>query len=69
LQEPEFVNSEMLRNKNAIIYGAAGSLGSTIAKAISRSGANVFLAGRHLPSVKAVADEIVDSGERDQRSG
>jgi NAD(P)-dependent dehydrogenase (short-subunit alcohol dehydrogenase family) len=58
------MNSEILHNKNAIIYGGAGSLGSTIAKAIAQRGANVFLAGRHLPSAKAVADEIVDSGGR-----
>lgn len=58
------MNSGMLDNKNAVIYGGGGSLGSTIAKAIAQRGANVFLAGRHLPSVKAVADEIVDSGGR-----
>jgi len=37
-------------------------LGSAIAKAIARRGAKVFLAGRHLPSVQAVADEIISSG-------
>lgn len=39
-----------------------GSLGSTIARAIAKEGANVFLAGRRLSAVKQVADEIVDSG-------
>ena len=56
------MNSQILHNRNAVIYGGGGSLGSTIAKAIAREGANVFLAGRHLSSVKAMADEIVDSG-------
>ena len=56
------MNSQILHNRNAVIYGGGGSLGSTIAKAIAREGANVFLAGRHLSSVKTVADEIVDSG-------
>jgi 3-oxoacyl-[acyl-carrier protein] reductase len=56
------MNSQILRNKNAVIYGGGGSLGSTIARAISKEGANVFLAGRHLSSVKEVADEIVGSG-------
>ena len=58
------MNSQILRNKNAVIYGGGGSLGSAIARAIAKEGANVFLAGRHLSSVKEVADEIVDSGGR-----
>jgi NAD(P)-dependent dehydrogenase (short-subunit alcohol dehydrogenase family) len=56
----------MLQNKTAVIYGGAGSLGSTIAKAVARKGASVFLAGRRLPPLKAVADQIVDSGGRAQ---
>lgn len=58
------MNSQILRNRNAVIYGGGGSLGSTITRAIAKEGANVFLAGRHLSSVKEVADEIVDSGGR-----
>lgn len=58
------MNSRILRNKNAIIYGGGGSLGSTIARAIAKEGANVFLAERHLPSVKEVADDIIASGAR-----
>jgi len=52
----------MLHNKNAVVYGGGGSLGSAVAKAFARRGANVFLAGRHLSSVQAVADGIVASG-------
>lgn len=40
------MNSQILRNRNAVIYGGGGSLGSTIARAIAKEGANVFLAGR-----------------------
>jgi NAD(P)-dependent dehydrogenase (short-subunit alcohol dehydrogenase family) len=58
------MNSQILQNRNAVIYGGGGSLGSTIARAIAKEGAKVFLAGRHLSSVKEVADEIVDSGGR-----
>lgn len=58
------MNSQILRNRNAVIYGGGGSLGSTIAKAIAKEGAKVFLAGRRLSSVKEVADGIVDSGGR-----
>jgi len=49
----------LLHNKTAIIYGAGGSIGSTLAKAFANAGARVFLTGRHLSSVKKVADEIV----------
>jgi NAD(P)-dependent dehydrogenase (short-subunit alcohol dehydrogenase family) len=52
----------LLQNKNAIIYGAGGSLGSTVAKAFAAAGASVFLSGRHLESVKKTADEIIASG-------
>jgi NAD(P)-dependent dehydrogenase (short-subunit alcohol dehydrogenase family) len=52
----------ILVNKNAVIYGAGGSLGSTIAKTFANAGARVFLAGRHIYSVKKVADEITASG-------
>ena len=51
-----------LQNKNAVIYGAGGSLGGAMAKAFAASGAKVFLTGHNLPSVKKVADEINASG-------
>ncbi len=49
----------MLQNKNAIIYGAGGSLGGAIAKAFAAAGATVFLAGRHLASVQKTMNEIL----------
>ncbi|HEY4328082.1 MAG TPA: SDR family oxidoreductase [Mucilaginibacter sp.] len=52
----------ILNNKNAIIYGAGGSIGSTVAKAFANAGATVFLSGRHLDSVRKIADEIIASG-------
>jgi NAD(P)-dependent dehydrogenase (short-subunit alcohol dehydrogenase family) len=52
----------MVQNKNAIIYGAGGSLGSAVAKALANAGANVFLTGRNLGSLQKVADEIIASG-------
>ena len=58
------MNSQILRNRNAVIYGGGGSLGSTVARALAKEGAHVFLAGRHLASVKEVADQIVTSGGR-----
>ena len=52
----------MLQNKNAVIYGAGGSLGGAVAKALAGAGARVFLTGRNLASVQKVADEILTSG-------
>jgi 3-oxoacyl-[acyl-carrier protein] reductase len=52
----------MLKNKNAIIYGAAGSVGRTMALAFAREGAKVFLAGRTLAKLDDVAKEIADLG-------
>jgi NAD(P)-dependent dehydrogenase (short-subunit alcohol dehydrogenase family) len=58
------MNTIRLENKNAVIYGGGGSLGSAVAKAMARAGATVFLAGRTLSSVQKVADEIVAAGGR-----
>jgi NAD(P)-dependent dehydrogenase (short-subunit alcohol dehydrogenase family) len=52
----------LLQNKNAIIYGAGGSLGSAVAKALAAAGARVFLTGRNAGPVKKVADEIIAHG-------
>ena len=52
----------ILQNKNAVIYGAGGSIGSTIAKAFALAGAKVFLIGRNLSSVQTVVNEVIASG-------
>jgi 3-oxoacyl-[acyl-carrier protein] reductase len=49
----------MLQHKNAVVYGAGGSLGGAVAKALAGAGARVFLTGHRLPSVQKVADEII----------
>lgn len=54
----------MLQNKNAVIYGAGGSMAGAIAKALAKQGARVFLTGHNLHSVQKTADEIVASGGR-----
>jgi NAD(P)-dependent dehydrogenase (short-subunit alcohol dehydrogenase family) len=54
----------MLQTKNAVIYGAGGSLGSAVAKAFARAGATVFLSGRNLASVQKIADAIKADGGR-----
>lgn len=54
----------ILQNKNAVIYGAGGSLGGAVAKALAAAGAKVFLTGRTIDSLQKVADEILAAGGR-----
>ncbi|RSN19498.1 2-hydroxycyclohexanecarboxyl-CoA dehydrogenase [Streptomyces sp. WAC 05977] len=51
-----------LQNKNAVIYGAGGSIGGGVAKEFAARGARVFLTGRHEPALTKVADEIKETG-------
>jgi NAD(P)-dependent dehydrogenase (short-subunit alcohol dehydrogenase family) len=52
----------MLKNKVAVIYGAGGAIGGAVARAFATEGAMVFLTGRHLAPVEAVAEDIVSAG-------
>jgi NAD(P)-dependent dehydrogenase (short-subunit alcohol dehydrogenase family) len=52
----------LLDNKNAVVYGAGGSVGSAVARAFARQGARVFLAGRTQGSLDDVAEEITAAG-------
>jgi len=51
----------LLDGKTALIYGA-GQIGSAVARAFAREGAAVFLAGRTLATLDALADEIRAAG-------
>ncbi len=52
----------LLQDKTAIIYGAGGAIGSAVARAFGAEGARVFLTGRNLAQVQAVAEEIAAAG-------
>ncbi|HEX2036197.1 MAG TPA: SDR family oxidoreductase [Chloroflexota bacterium] len=52
----------LLENKKAVIYGAGGAVGGAVARAFAREGAQLFLAGRTLARVAAVAEEITAAG-------
>lgn len=56
----------LLADKNAVIYGAAGTIGSATAKAFAAAGATVHLAGRTEATLAALADQIVEAGGRAQ---
>jgi 3-oxoacyl-[acyl-carrier protein] reductase len=48
----------LLKDKTAIIYGAAGAVGSAVAHAFAREGARLFLTGHHAGAVQDLADRI-----------
>lgn len=52
----------LLEGKVAVVYGAAGSMGSAMARAFAREGAHVELAGRTFEKVQALATEISQAG-------
>jgi 3-oxoacyl-[acyl-carrier protein] reductase len=58
----------LLEDKNAVIYGGGGSVGGAVARAFAREGARVFLAGRTLAPLEAVAAEISAAGGRAETS-
>jgi 3-oxoacyl-[acyl-carrier protein] reductase len=52
----------LLANKTAVVYGGGGAIGSAVARAFAREGADVFLAGRTMQALDAVANTIRTSG-------
>lgn len=54
--------SELLTDKNAIIYGGAGGLGAGVARVFARAGATIFLAGRTRDTLETVAADIAADG-------
>ncbi len=51
-----------LNGKNAVIYGAGGSLGGAVARALAQAGAHVWLTGRTAASLEQVAADIAGAG-------
>ena len=56
----------LLERKNAIIYGGGGAIGSAVARAFSREGARVYLAGRTLETLEKAAEVIRGDGGQAQ---
>jgi 3-oxoacyl-[acyl-carrier protein] reductase len=59
----------LLEGENAVVCGAGGAIGGAVARAFAREGATVFLAGRTLRALDAVAKEITDAGRERGGSG
>ena len=52
----------MLKDKVAVVYGAGGAIGGAVARAFASEGATLFLTGRQLAPVQAVAKDVVAAG-------
>ncbi|TCC37505.1 SDR family oxidoreductase [Kribbella capetownensis] len=52
----------LLENKVAVIYGGGGAVGGAVARAFARDGARIFLAGRTLSPLEAVAGDVSIAG-------
>lgn len=52
----------LLEDKTAVIYAAGGAIGGAVARAFAREGARLFLTGRDVAKVEAVAEDIVAAG-------
>lgn len=52
----------LLEGKHAVVYGGAGAIGSAVAQEFAREGATVYLAGRTLATLDAVAGRIRAAG-------
>jgi NAD(P)-dependent dehydrogenase (short-subunit alcohol dehydrogenase family) len=48
----------LLENKTAVIYGAGGAIGAAVARTFAREGARLFLTGRDVAKLGALAEEI-----------
>jgi NAD(P)-dependent dehydrogenase (short-subunit alcohol dehydrogenase family) len=54
--------TQLLNDKNAIIYGAGGTLGREVARTFAREGANLFLAGRTRSTLDETAKAVEEEG-------
>jgi NAD(P)-dependent dehydrogenase (short-subunit alcohol dehydrogenase family) len=52
----------LLTGKNAVVYGAAGGIGTAVSTAFAREGARVHLAGRTARTLDGLADRIRADG-------
>ena len=57
-------DSQKLSGKNAVVFGAGGSIGAAVAREFAAEGAEVFLAGRNKSNIEEVAKQIAAAGGR-----
>ena len=54
--------SPVLQGKNAVVFGAGGSIGGAVTKEFAAEGAQVFLIGRTKSNLEEVANQIAEAG-------
>jgi NAD(P)-dependent dehydrogenase (short-subunit alcohol dehydrogenase family) len=59
-------SSNILAGKNALVFGAGGTIGSAVAQEFAAEGAEVFLSGRTKANVESVAKLITTAGGKAQ---
>src|SRR5215472_14903053 len=64
MKEDAMNSSPILKGKQAVVFGAGGSIGTAVAKEFAKEGAVVFLSGRTKTTVEAVAAQIMANGGR-----
>ena len=57
-------DSPILKDRRAVVFGAGGSIGATVARKFGAEGAEVFLAGRTESTLDSVTRQINESGGR-----
>ena len=55
---------EQLKNKNILLLGATGGIGSNLLKLLNNSGAHVWIAGRQLDKLQTLSQENQMPSER-----
>ena len=58
--------SQLLRGKHVVVFGAAGSIGSVVAREFAAEGADVYLSGRSKSRLEEVAEQITADGGKAQ---
>ena len=53
---------ETLKNKVAVVFAASGEIAGAVARSFAQHGAKVYVTGRNLTTVKALANEIKAGG-------
>src|SRR6202051_1974521 len=53
-----------LKDKVAVVFAASGDIAGAVARSFSQHGAKVYVTGRNLNEVKALAEEIKANGGR-----
>ena len=55
-------DSKLLEGKRAVVFGAAGSIGTAVAQEFAAEGAEVFLSGRTKSGIETLARHIAANG-------